>query len=84
MKYKKEICQVLHLRTNNPMHWYTLHVDQLGRSFAEKELWVLVEKKLNLSEKCPFEVTKDNSLSRATSGTAFHHLQVKGVIFLLF
>jgi len=49
IKCKKGIYQVLHLGTNNPMHWYTLQVDQLARSFAEKELWVLVEMKWNLS-----------------------------------
>ena len=80
IKYKKGICQVLYLGTNNPMHWYTLQVDQLERSFAEKELWVLVDKKLNLSQQCAFEARKDNSLSRATPGTALHQLQVKSVI----
>lgn len=38
MKYEKGICQVLHLGTNNLMHWYTLQADKLERSFAEKEL----------------------------------------------
>lgn len=83
MRYKKGICQLLKLRTNNPKHWYSLRVDQLESSFPEKGLWILVDQKLNSSQQCAFEARKDNGISRATSGTALHHLQVKGVILPL-
>ncbi|GAB0181127.1 mitochondrial enolase superfamily member 1 [Grus japonensis] len=42
MKFSKGKCRVLHLGKNNPKHQYSLGVDLLGNSTAEKDLGVLV------------------------------------------
>lgn len=50
MKFNKERCIVLPLRRKNFMHWYTLGDTQQGRSSAEKDLRVLVDTKMNMSQ----------------------------------
>jgi len=47
MKLNKGKCKVLYLGRNNPMHPGT---DHLESSFAEKDLGVLVDTKLNMSQ----------------------------------
>ncbi|GAB0188332.1 hypothetical protein GRJ2_001298500 [Grus japonensis] len=42
MKFSKGKCKVLHLGRNNPRHPHMLVADQLGSSFAEEKLSILV------------------------------------------
>ena len=46
----------------NPMHQYMLGATQLASSFAEKDLGVLVDTKLNMSQKCAFVAKKANGI----------------------
>ena len=62
MKFNKDKSQVLHLGWKNCMHWYGLGADCLESSFAEKDLGVLVDKKLNLSEQRALETKLINSI----------------------
>lgn len=50
MKFNKKKCRALHLGRNNARQQYTLEADWLENSSAEKDLRVLVDNELTLSQ----------------------------------
>ncbi|KAK4824232.1 hypothetical protein QYF61_012206 [Mycteria americana] len=55
-------CKVLHLGSNSPRHLYRLGAGWLESSFAEKDLRLLVDTKLNTSQQCALATEKDNGI----------------------
>jgi len=62
MKFHKGKCRVLHLGRNNSMHQYRLGADLLQSSSAERDLGMLVDDKLTMSQQCTLVSKKANGI----------------------
>ena len=62
MKYKKKKCRLLHLGKNNPRYQYGLVTDLLESNVEERDLAVLVDSRMTMSQHCALVAKKANGI----------------------
>ena len=62
MRFSKGKLRILHLRRKKHIHHCTLETDLLERSSVEKDLGILKDDRLAMSQQCAFVAKKANNI----------------------
>jgi len=62
MNFNKAECKVLHMGQSNPKHKYRLGGERIQSSPEEKDLGVLIDEKLNITQQYVLTAQKDNCI----------------------
>jgi len=62
MKFSKAKCKVLYTGQGNPKHKYSLGREWMESSPEEKDLWVPVDEKFNMTQQCACTAQKANHI----------------------
>jgi len=62
IKFNKGKCRVLHLGRNNPLHQYRLRADLLESSSVERDMGVLMDDRVTMSQQCALAAKKVDDL----------------------
>lgn len=75
MKFNKENCELLHIEKNSSGHHHLLGVTQMESSSVAKDLGVLVDTKLNMSQQYAHVTKKANGTLGCTMRSIASRLQ---------
>ena len=62
MKFNRDKCKVLHLGKRNQLHSYKMGDTWLSKTTSEKDLGIVVDHKLNMSQQCDVDTKKANAI----------------------